>query len=40
MRYARNEIVFRAIRGITPGEQILIDYRWDETDYAVFRKTR
>jgi SET domain-containing protein len=38
LRHARNEIVFRAVRKIEPGEQILIDYRWDETDYAAFRK--
>jgi uncharacterized protein len=39
LRYAKHEIVFRAIREITPGEQILVDYRWDETDYAAFRQT-
>jgi uncharacterized protein len=38
LRYARNEIVFRAIRKIAPGEQILVDYGWDETDYAAFRQ--
>jgi uncharacterized protein len=38
-RVARNEIVFRAVRHITPGEQILIDYGWDEADYSVFRRT-
>jgi len=39
LRYARKEIVFRAVQEIAPGEQILVDYRWDEIDYAVFRKT-
>jgi SET domain-containing protein len=39
LRYTKKEIVFRAIREITPGEQIFVDYRWDETDYAAFRKT-
>ena len=39
VRYSRNEIVFKALRKIAPGEQILIDYGWDEGDYAAFRKT-
>ena len=36
---SRKEIVFRAVREITPGEQILVDYGWDETDYSEFRRT-
>jgi SET domain-containing protein len=39
LRHSRDEIVFRATRPITPHEQILIDYRWDEVDYAAFKKT-
>ena len=36
LREARGEIVFRAVHTIAAGEQILIDYRWDEADYARF----
>lgn len=36
LRDARGEIVFRAVRAIAVGEQILIDYRWDEADHARF----
>jgi SET domain-containing protein len=36
LRDARGEIVFRAVRPIAAGEQILIDYRWDADDYAAF----
>ena len=36
LRYARGEIVFRAVRDIAAGEQVLIDYGWDEADYAAF----
>jgi SET domain-containing protein len=39
LRQSRNDIVFRAIREIAPGEQIFIDYRWEEADYAAFGKT-
>ena len=35
-RYARAEVVFRATRVIAAGEQILIDYRWDESEYGGF----
>ncbi len=35
-RLLRGEIVFRAIRPIAAGEQILIDYQWTEQDYAAF----
>lgn len=35
-RLLRGEIVFRAARPIAAGEQILIDYQWDEKDYAAF----
>lgn len=35
-RYARGEVVFRATRDIDAGEQIFIDYEWDEIDYAGF----
>ncbi|MDB5306564.1 MAG: hypothetical protein JWO38_766 [Gemmataceae bacterium] len=38
-RHARHEIVFRAVREIPAGEQILVDYGWDEADYASFRRT-
>ncbi len=36
-RHARNDIVFKATRDISVGEQIFIDYQWDEGDYATFR---
>jgi SET domain-containing protein len=36
-RTARREMVFRAARRIAAGEQILVDYGWDEEDYAGFR---
>lgn len=36
VRPARDEVVFRAARDIAAGEQVLIDYGWDETDYATF----
>lgn len=32
-RPARGEIAFRALRRIAAGEQILINYGWDEADY-------
>lgn len=35
-RYARAEVVFRATRDIAAGEQVLIDYGWDEAEYAAF----
>ena len=38
LRHARGEIVFRAVRPIVVGEQVFIDYRWDEADYAAFRQ--
>lgn len=38
LRHTRDEIVFRAVRNILSGEQILIDYGWDEDDYAAFRR--
>ncbi len=37
-RLSRDDIVFRALRDIAEGEQILIDYRWNEADYAAFRR--
>jgi SET domain-containing protein len=39
-RRSRGEIVFRATRAIAAGEQILIDYQWDEADYCGFRLTQ
>lgn len=36
-RFATGEVVFRAVRPIAAGEQIVIDYQWDEADYADFR---
>ena len=36
LREARGEIVFRSVRAIAVGEQILIDYRWEEADYTSF----
>ncbi|MBA4187298.1 MAG: SET domain-containing protein-lysine N-methyltransferase [Planctomycetaceae bacterium] len=36
-RTARDDIVFRAARDIAVGEQILIDYEWDDSDYAMFQ---
>jgi SET domain-containing protein len=35
-RTGRGEIVFRAARDIAEGEQIFIDYEWDDSDYAAF----
>ncbi|WP_246173571.1 SET domain-containing protein-lysine N-methyltransferase [Limnoglobus roseus] len=35
-RLLRGEIVFRALRPIVAGEQILIDYQWGEKDYRAF----
>jgi SET domain-containing protein len=32
-RIKRNEIVFRAVRDIAPGEQIFIDYQWVEPHF-------
>jgi SET domain-containing protein len=29
---ARGEVVYRAVRPIAAGEQIVIDYGWDEAD--------
>lgn len=37
-RYAKGEIEFRALRPIEAGEQIFIDYYWDESDYAAFSR--
>lgn len=34
VRLKRNEIVFRAIRAIAPGEQIFIDYQWVESHFV------
>lgn len=39
-RQTRGEIVFRAARDIAAGEQILIDYQWEESAYAGFRRVR
>ncbi len=36
-RTATDDIVFRARRDIDEGEQILIDYQWDDAEYAAFR---
>jgi uncharacterized protein len=38
LRHKRGAIVFHAIRDIAAGEQILIDYHWEEADYAAFRQ--
>ena len=38
LRHARGEIVYRAARPLAAGKQILIDYRWDEADYAAFTR--
>lgn len=35
-RLARGEITFRALRHIKAGEQILINYGWDEADYLAY----
>ena len=35
-RFGRSDIVFRALRDIAAGEQILIDYQWDDAEYAGF----
>jgi uncharacterized protein len=35
-RATTNDIVFRARRDIAEGEQILIDYHWNEEEYAAF----
>ena len=35
-RTATEDIVFRARRDIAEGEQILVDYQWDEEAYAAF----
>jgi len=37
-RTTRDDIVFRAIRDIAAGEQIFIDYEWDESDYEMFSR--
>ena len=37
-RIATDEIVFRALRDIAEGEQILINYHWDEGEYAAFAR--
>ena len=36
-RATTDDIVFRAVRDIAEGEQIFIDYRWEESDYETFR---
>jgi hypothetical protein len=36
-RLSQNDIIFRALREIAEGEQIFIDYEWDEADYTAFR---
>jgi SET domain-containing protein len=36
-RHARGEVIFRAVRAIAAGEQIVIDYQWAEADYAAFQ---
>jgi len=36
VRFGRSDIVFRALRDIAAGEQILIDYQWDDAEYAGF----
>lgn len=36
-RTSKDDIVFRAERDIAEGEQIFVDYRWDEDDYKSFR---
>ncbi len=38
-RFSKDDIVFRALRVIEPDEQIFVDYRWDEEDYASFRRS-
>jgi uncharacterized protein len=35
-RYARADIVFRALRDIEAGEQLFIDYGWEEQAYVAF----
>jgi hypothetical protein len=35
-RLGRGEITFRALRRIEAGEQIFINYRWDEADFKAF----
>jgi uncharacterized protein len=37
-RTATDDIVFRAVRDIAEGEQIFVDYRWSEEDYAAFSR--
>jgi SET domain-containing protein len=37
-RLARGEVVLRAARDVTEGEQIVIDYQWDEEDYVAFAR--
>jgi uncharacterized protein len=37
-RFGRSDIVFRALRDIAAGEQILIDYQWEEAEYAGFAR--
>jgi hypothetical protein len=37
-RTATDDIVFRARRDIAEGEQILIDYGWNEEEYAAFAR--
>ncbi len=36
-RLSRDDIVFRALRDIAAGEQVFIDYRWGDADYATFQ---
>lgn len=36
-RTSKDDIVFRAERDIAEGEQIFIDYRWEDDDYKSFR---
>ena len=37
-RTTQDDVVFRAARDIAAGEQILIDYEWDESDYEMFKQ--
>lgn len=37
-RTTRDDVVFRAARDIAAGEQIFIDYEWDESDYEMFKR--
>lgn len=37
-RFSKGVIEFRAVRPIAAGDQIFIDYYWDENDYRAFAR--